>query len=47
MCLVQPHTIAGIILRVLKVCGTDLNGQLHAPGDLLTGKVPRYLLDVV
>jgi hypothetical protein len=35
MCLVQPRRIIGIILRVLKVCGTDLNGQLHALGDLL------------
>ena len=47
MCLVQPHMIAGIILRVLKVCGTDLSGQLHAPGDILAGKGPRYLLDGV
>ena len=41
MCLLQPHWIGGINPRNLKICGTDLSGQLYAPTDLLAGKSPR------
>ena len=35
MCLLQTHGIGDINPRVLKMCGTDLSCQVHAPGDLL------------